>query len=337
MCRQAKPLTHKLIQSIKVTEKEKLLCDGNNLYLRIRPNGSKHWAFIYTHPILKTKKSMGLGSYKFVSLSIARNIALEAKKLLVSGIDPVEHKKETELLTKIALETTFETVAQEWLEKKKNDVKKKHIYRTQRLLINHLYPSLKNTPISQITSSRLINALSKAEQKGIFSTIQRLCQIVNEIMNYAECHSFIPYGSNSINITKKYFKKPKVENFPTLKPEELSQLISDIHNATCTDITKNLLFWELHSLSRPGEAATAEWQHIDLVKKQWIIPANIMKNEREHIVPLTPETIEILHKMQPISGQERYVFPSARKKNHHINKQMANAALKRMGYKGRVM
>ena len=41
--------------------------------------------------------------------------------------------------------------------------------------------------------------------------------------------------------------------------------------------------------------------------------------------------------MKSISGNSQYIFPSDRNINRHINSQTANMAIKRMGYKGKLV
>ena len=57
-----------------------------------------------------------------------------------------------------------------------------------------------------------------------------------------------------------------------------------------------------------------------------------MKKKRDHTVPLTKQTIELLERLKPISGHREYLFPADRDPKKHTNEQTANAALKRMGY-----
>ena len=84
-------------------------------------------------------------------------------------------------------------------------------------------------------------------------------------------------------------------------------------------------------------AGRAEWAEIDLKAKLWTIPASRMKKKRQHTVPLTPETIEILEEMRVISSQSKFIFPSEVKPLESMNSQTANMALKRMGYGGQLV
>lgn len=87
----------------------------------------------------------------------------------------------------------------------------------------------------------------------------------------------------------------------------------------------------------PSEASGTRWEEIDLNTKLWTIPAERMKGKREHIVPLSPQALDILEVMKPISVHREHVFPSRNDPKQAMNSQTANAALKRIGYGGKLV
>jgi integrase len=64
----------------------------------------------------------------------------------------------------------------------------------------------------------------------------------------------------------------------------------------------------------------------------WHIPAERMKRNKDHIIPLSPQCVTLLKLMKQISGNRTFVFPSDRDPRKHANSQTANTALKRMGF-----
>ena len=113
--------------------------------------------------------------------------------------------------------------------------------------------------------------------------------------------------------------------------------MSDISYASIKLVTRCLLEWQLHTMTRPSERAKAKWSEIDLEKQLWTIPAERMKMRLEHKVPLTPQTINILSRLKPISGDRTHLFPSYIDHHKHCNVESANKALGRMGYKNRLV
>ena len=90
-------------------------------------------------------------------------------------------------------------------------------------------------------------------------------------------------------------------------------------------------------MTRPAEAAGARWDEINFEEKLWVIPAERMKKRRAHSIPLTPQTLALLEELKPISGHREYLFPADRDPRTHINNQTANMALKRMGFKDKLV
>ena len=133
------------------------------------------------------------------------------------------------------------------------------------------------------------------------------------------------------------FEKPKKQNMPTLRPEELPKLMRSPVMSNLSVPTRCLIEWQLLTLVRPSEASGARWVEIDLDAKLWTIPAERMKAKREHIVPLSPQALEILEVMKPISAHREYVFPSRNNPKQPMNSQTANAAIKRIGYGGKLV
>ena len=62
-----------------------------------------------------------------------------------------------------------------------------------------------------------------------------------------------------------------------------------------------------------------------------------MKKNRDHIVPLTNQTVDILEILEPVTGHREFVFPSDHNPRKSANSQSANRALKRMGFHGRLV
>jgi integrase len=90
-------------------------------------------------------------------------------------------------------------------------------------------------------------------------------------------------------------------------------------------------------MTRPSESAKAQWSEIDFENNLWTIPAERMKMRLEHKVPLTPQTIEILTRLKPLSGDRKHLFPSYIDHNKHCNVESANKALGRMSYKHKLV
>ncbi|WP_318454952.1 integrase domain-containing protein [Photobacterium leiognathi] len=328
-------LTDKEIKSAKPRDKEYYLFDGGGLRLRVKPNGSKHWLFNYYRPNSKKRANLTLGKYPDLSLAIARKQAQEAKELIVQDIDPQEDKKRKQQEHKAVYQHTFFNVSKEWFDIKQESVTPDYAVDIWRSLELHIFPYLSTIPVKDITAPLAIELLKPIEAKGSLETVKRLTQRLNEIMDFATNYGLV--NANPLTGIKAAFKKPKKENMASLKPDELPELINAIANASIKRTTRCLIEWQLHTMTRPSEAAGTRWDEIDLEAKIWTIPPARMKKGREHRIPLTSQTIALLEIMKPISKQREFVFTSDRNPLKPCNSQTANMALKRMGFAGRLV
>jgi hypothetical protein len=73
--------------SVSKLSKPGLYSDGGGLYLRISATGGKSWVFRFM--LSRKAREMGLGSFNAVSLSDARQSALDARKSIAKGHDPI--------------------------------------------------------------------------------------------------------------------------------------------------------------------------------------------------------------------------------------------------------
>lgn len=332
---RATRLTSKAITNAKPKEKDYVLSDGDGLQLRVRTNGSRLWNFNYRHPITKKRINMGLGAFPELSLANARKKTIEARELVADGIDPKEARDSKLSEMQKELEDTLLNLAKEWFERKKESVTPNYADDIWRSLELHIFPDLGTCPISKIDAQTVIKKLKPLEAKGSLETVKRLCQRLNEIMVYAV--NVGKLTSNPIDKIYSGFQKPKKKNMAALKPNELPELMNAIANASIKKVTRFLIEWQLHTMSRPAEAAGARWGEIDLENKLWIVPAERMKKRKEHKVPLTAQTIALLEELKPISGHRDFLFPSDRDPKKPCNSQTANMALKRMGFENRLV
>lgn len=278
MCAQTARLSDRQLKAVKPKDKDYVLTDGDGLQLRVRVNRSMQWNFNYRHPVTKNRINMALGSYPELSLAQARKKAVEARELLAQGIDPKAQRNELVQAKRAETKHTFENVATAWFELKKDSVTPAYAEDIWRSLTLHIFPSMKSTPLSEVSAPMIIKLLRPIEAKGSLETVKRLSQRLNEIMTYGVNSGLI--FANPLSGIRAVFKKPKKENMAALRPDELSELMVEIANASIKRITRCLIEWQLHTMTRPAEAATTRWADIDFDKRIWTIPPERMKKRR---------------------------------------------------------
>jgi integrase len=331
MPRIAKPLTDSQIAKAKPGEKEYKLNDGNGLSLRVRVNGTKDWIFRYKLPFSDKRNDMSFGIYPSVCLADARTLRTSSKELLAKDIDPKNNREQINREQKLANSNTLLHTAENWFVVKRSKITSAYADDVWRSLELHIFPSLGKVPITLVNAVDTINIMKPIAAKGSLETVKRLCQRLNEIMIFAVNTGVAQ--NNPLAGINNAFESPVETNMPTLKPEQLSELMTALNTASIKIVTRCLIEWQLHTMVRPSEAAGAKWSEIDFDNSCWLIPAERMKKKREHAVPLTEQTLALLTAIKPISGNREHIFPGDRQPTRHCNESTANMALKRMGFK----
>jgi len=191
-----------------------------------------------------------------------------------------------------------------------------------RNLERHVLPELENVPIHLVKPKMVIDILNPIASKGSLETVKRLCRNINEIMRQSVASGLIEV--NYLADITKLFAASKKTNMPTIKPERLSELMKALSVASIMRTTRSLVEWQFHTTTRPIEAVTAKWCDINFKDKVWVIPAERMKMNKPHTIPLTPQALSLLEFIKSTSGHREYLFPSHRDPKCHANSQTAN-------------
>ena len=335
MANTTRPLTNTEIKQARPRNKEYSLADGKGLYLRIKPNRTKLWIFNYSRPYTKKRANLSLGLYPDLSLAEARAEAQKYKGLLAKDIDPKDYRIEQARKNNKAHSNTFEHIARKWLRLKESKVSKSYYKKILSRLKLHIFPNLGKLPIHKVNAVDTIEIIEPLAKQGKLETITNICGWINEIMVYAVNTGLI--HANPLTGIRKAFNSPKAVNLPTLKPTQLPELMATLNRANIKLVTRCLIEWQLHTMVRPGEAAGTRWDEINIKRAEWVIPAERMKQRKSHTIPLSPQVLNLLDIVKPLSGHREFVFPADRNPRKPANSQTANMALKRMGFKGKLV
>lgn len=321
------------IKNAKAKEKDYYLNDNDGLYLLVKINEAKYWRFKYVHPVTKKQKMISFGKYPKISLADARVLKKQCLDLLNEKIDPHSYFKNEEETKSDVEEEKLKNVFNAFLENKKNKVSAKHFRKVKNAIDTYILSNLElaNKQIKDIKATDFEKVLKICDGRDL---IKRLCAYINNAFDFAITKNFIEYNKmkNLISLFNTVQKKPR----PTISPSELPELLKKINNSNIERKTKLLMYFQLLTLARPSEAVRAEWHEIDLEKKLWTIKAEKMKMRRDHIVPLPKLVIDIILELKQ-SSTNNFLFSSTKTKSKHICVETANKALRRMGYKNKLV
>lgn len=321
-------LTDTAIRNAKPRDKFYKVSDSGGLYLLVKATG-KYWRMDYR--FVGKRKTLAIGVYPTVSLVAARKKRDEARELLGKHIDPSLAKAINKRIVLTAAENTFKAVALEWHTKTSKSWAESTANNIKRYLEKDIFPWLGNRAIKDIGAPDLLAVLRKIESRGAHEKAQRCREYAGRVFRYAIATGRAerdPSGDLRGALTPV-----KVKHHASItEPKAIGALLRSIWGFNGSYITKCALQLAPLVFVRPGELRQAEWQEIDFDKQEWRIAGNKMKMGEAHIIPLSPQVIEILQSIHPLTGDGQYIFPSIRSSARPMSENTINAALRRMGY-----
>ena len=328
-------LTATTIKNAKPKEKLYRLFDGEGLYLEITPSGGTYWRMKYRFNGKENR--LAFGTYPNISLAEAREKRRIAKKELDAGRNPSEVKKLAKLETQKEYENNFENITREWHSQKKHTWNPKHAENILKCMEVDIFPHIGKRPIKDISPQEILAAVKKVEDRGARDLAHRLMQTSGQVFRYG-----VATGRNSRDITadiKGALQPAKSVGYAYLSENELPAFMrkleryeQDYGGRLLTKLAFKLL---ILTFVRSGEIRGALWEEFDFTKAQWKIPASRMKMKEEHIVPLSQQSITILHELQNLTGHSQFVFPSQHDPRSIMSENTFLRVLDILGYKGK--
>jgi len=278
--------------------------DGNNLYLKIEDTGSRRWILRLT--INGKRRDMGLGSFSFINLADARELASQYNKLAKSGIDPIQERLKEKGQQITLKECTYKVHALN-----------KPIWKTDllaRLWINsfehQVFPIIGHLTISQIQSVDIMNVLTPIWNTK-HDTAKKLKQRLRVVFKWCRAQGYFT-GDNPVELAEMALPRLKLnkKHHKYLPYDQLPDFIKKLKDTPIILSNKLAIEFAILTAGRTSEILKAQWDEIDFSNKLWTIPKDRMKANKEHIVPLSDRSIAILKESQKNYPNAKYIFPS---------------------------
>jgi len=289
-----------------------MYADGGGLYLRVAEGGSKQWIFRYVAN--GRLRDMGIGPCHTFTLAEARERATEQRKLRLSGIDPIAHKRAQQgaAAAENARAMTFRQCATGFMrDNEKKWTHPKHRQAWETTLTKYVYPKLGELPVGLIDTPLVLEVI-KPLWARIPETASRVRGRIESVLGWATVHGYRS-GDNPARWEKHLDQAlparaevAKKEHHAALPYTQVAAFMGKLRQDSSV-MARCLEFITL-TACRLGEAAGATWKEIDFEARTWTIPAERMKAAREHKVPLSAAAIALLKDVAAIRHSD-YVFP----------------------------
>lgn len=332
------PLTDPEVKNAKPQERPYKLNDGKGLFLHISSAGKKTWRFRYK--ITGTESVLVIGVYPFMTLLAARVEGEVMRQKVKDGINPSKERQEIRQSLKeekekiiLSVINSFENIAHEWHDREKGRWSKGHAMAVMETLRADVFPAIGQIAVDQITPPMIMDIIKAIESRDALVVAQKVLQRMTAVFRYAVQTGRATY--NPAREMKGVIKKRPVQHHPMVSPEELPQFLLKLITADLHVTTKLALEFAILTAARTGEVRGATWGEIDLDNCVWKIPAERMKMNIPHTIPLSNQSMAILNRMKILFGNSGFVFPGIRSA---VNKQLSENtllyAMYRMGYHG---
>lgn len=323
------------LKNAKPKDKDYTISVDTGLSLLIKTTGAKLWRFRYSFVGKRCKISVG--KYPQITIKEARKKQQEFSDLLEQGINPSTYKRVEKV--KQSSEKTFQDVALEWYENKYLGIETRYNKLVWARLQNHAFPKIGQLPIKSIDAPMLFNIIEAIQATGQVVTGKRVNGVCSMVFRYG-----VAKGYCSRDITQDYrgmLKTAKTTHLPTLtEPEEIGEFLSDLRAYNGKVTLKTAMLISPYIFLRPSELAGSKWEYIDFDNNHWLIPAEDMKMNREHLVPFPPQVGKLLEFLFPVTGTSEYIFPNEKDDSKPMHSENVNKALRRIQggkYIGRIV
>lgn len=320
------PLSDVKLRSLKFEAGKPIrVFDSLGLCILLRPSGALLWQFRYK--LAGKPKTLSLGAYPGVGLREARRLRDLARERLEAGEDPA---------TKPTSEHAGETwgkYADEWLEANRGQWGETYYRRVKGRIDGDLRPHLGDKPVAALTPTDVLETIRKVEARGVAETAHRDLRYASLVMCFA-----VAAGAAERDVTvdvKPALKvKPPIEHRKALKASDLEAFYGRLVHEALEPMTKMAIELLILTVPRTDELRFGrkdEFEGIDGDSPIWRVPAERMKMTREHIIPLSPQAVDLFKRICALNPDSPLLFP-APTRSGVISENTMLYALYRLGY-----
>jgi integrase len=238
---------------------------------------------------------------------------------LRSGKDPIDEaaaqRRARESEATKAL--TFEECATQWF--RQNESRWRHPkVRAARWagMKRWVFPLVGNLLVRAVDTAAILRVLEQKVDAGSFwsqrtETADKMRGLTKDILDWAKVRGYrdgdnpAAWTGNLKQVLPSQAKVAPVVNMPALHYSALPAFMVDLRARPA--LAARCLEFTIATASRTSEVLGAKWREIDLDKAVWVVPAERMKQRREHRVPLSKQAVALLRSLPREKGNP-FVF-----------------------------
>jgi integrase len=279
---------------------------------------------------------MGLGPLRDITLAEAREHAAAMRRKRLQGINPIEagrkerHRKAVERMAANSLRECSEA----YINAQAAGWRPAQAHQWRQSLRDHVYPVIGDLPVATIDAPAVLAVLRPMWNTKTV-TASRVRQRLETVLDYAAVAGYRPPGPNPATWSghlEHTLAKPRkiapVKHHAAIDYREIGAFMEAVRSYDL--IQARALELCILTTLRISETIGARWNEFDFANRVWTVPAERMKGNREHRIPLSEAAVSLLERLPRV---HEYLFPSPRRPWQPIKQNTATEDMlrRRMG------
>ena len=263
---------------VKAISRPGMYGDGDTLYLRVAPGGSKSW--IQRLTIKGKRHDLGLGGYPLVTLAEARQAAFDNRRLARRGGDPLAEKRLAAVPTfGEAAEATIQAHCTRWRSPATERQWRQSLQR-------YALAAFGDEPVTGIAREDVLRVLTPI-WSGKPEEARKLRRRIRAILQWAQARGFVETNVAGEAIDGALPRQPAVQaHLRSLPYQEIPGALETIERSPAAQAVKLCLRFTILTAVRSREARRATWDEFDRAQRireisdlrdgsQWVFPSPV--------------------------------------------------------------
>lgn len=300
--------TDRTVRSLRTEEVREDFVDTNFAHgefgIRVSCNGAKR--FFLRYRVNGKRRRLILGQYPGLSLSDAREKAVQYLAQIIEGADPQREKCERKAADSVG--GIFEL----YIRHKAGQIAQSTLRDFRSMYRREVEPAIgdmKAVDVKKRDIIAILNRIAHERGKGVMSN--RVRELINAMFNYAVAQDLIEY--NPATGVKKAGQERPGERYLSRDEIRLYWAHTEEEPPDERAFFRLLLLLAL----RPGEVMKLKWEYLD--GRVLTLPAEIVKNNRRHELYICDLAQDELSMLSPAYREAEYLFPGHLKGTHRTS------------------
>ena len=320
------PLTDTKLQRLSSKDRPYQLADGGGLFIAVHPTGKKVWRMQYRIGGRAGKKEkVTLGEYPSYSLADARRWREECRARIARGESPARVKQDVKAALIEGEQNTMKAFAERWfadvVQATYNDPRN-----IRRMLDKDVLPAIGDMQVSDVRIEDVLRVTDAIKARGADQMALHTRNVMKRLFAYAIARGKVQFNPAAA-IEARFIAIARSRDVALSKPE-IGKLLRGIYQSSTKRQHKLALHLLILCMNRKSELLNARWVELDFDNGEWSIPAERMKKDKPHLVPLSTQALAMFAELRTLSSGSEWVLPSRGSLKKPISKTTLNTVVR---------